>query len=64
MLIARLWLATGVDVLDVETVAATVAQVIARWRRIDVLVNTVGGFQGGQPLLATPISRVLYVALT
>ena len=50
------WLATGVDVLDTGTVAATVAQVVARWRRIDVLVNTVGGFQGGQPLQATPIS--------
>lgn len=44
------WLATGVDVTDVEAMRQMAATAAERWGHIDVLVNTVGGFRGGAPL--------------
>lgn len=44
------WLATGVDVTDVAAMKEMAATAFARWGRIDVLVNTVGGYRSGQPL--------------
>jgi NAD(P)-dependent dehydrogenase (short-subunit alcohol dehydrogenase family) len=38
------------NVADARATAALVDQVLARWSRLDVLVNTVGGYAGGIPL--------------
>ncbi len=46
---ARLW-GFNVDVTDTLQTAALVNQIVARWNRLDVLVNTVGGYAGGTPL--------------
>ncbi len=43
-------LATGVDMTDPGAVANLVDQVLERFGRIDVLVNTVGTFKGGKPV--------------
>jgi NAD(P)-dependent dehydrogenase (short-subunit alcohol dehydrogenase family) len=40
----------NVDVTDLQATAGLVEQILARWNRIDVLVNTVGGYAGGTPL--------------
>ncbi len=47
------FLAGSVDVADASAVAAMVEETISRFERIDVLVNTVGGFRGGMPLHET-----------
>jgi NAD(P)-dependent dehydrogenase (short-subunit alcohol dehydrogenase family) len=39
-----------VDVTEPEPVQRAVEQIMDRWGRIDVLVNTVGTWRGGQPL--------------
>jgi NAD(P)-dependent dehydrogenase (short-subunit alcohol dehydrogenase family) len=44
------WLAAPVDVMRAEDAAKTVAQALARYGRLDVLVNTVGGYQAGKPV--------------
>jgi NAD(P)-dependent dehydrogenase (short-subunit alcohol dehydrogenase family) len=38
------------NVLDEDSVAALVAEVIARHGRLDVVVNLVGGYEAGQPV--------------
>ena len=43
-------LAAPVDVADAASVRATVDQVLARFGRVDVLVNTVGGYRAGTPV--------------
>ncbi len=40
----------NVDVTDARATAALVEQILARFGRLDVLVNTVGGYAGGIPL--------------
>src|SRR6185312_6438689 len=40
-------LASVVDVTQAESVAAWVAAVLARWGRVDVLVNVAGGYKPG-----------------
>jgi len=40
----------NVDVTDPRAAADLVTQILARWTRLDVLVNTVGGYAGGTPL--------------
>lgn len=44
----------GFDVTDPVQVAAAVQQVQERFGRLDVLVNTVGGYRAGTPLHETP----------
>jgi len=48
-------LATSVDLTDVGAVEATVAGAIERFGRIDVLVNSVGGYRAGTPLHETSL---------
>jgi NAD(P)-dependent dehydrogenase (short-subunit alcohol dehydrogenase family) len=43
-------LAGGVDLTDLASVTEVVGQAHRRFGRLDVLVNTVGGFRGGQPV--------------
>jgi NAD(P)-dependent dehydrogenase (short-subunit alcohol dehydrogenase family) len=38
------------DVTKPEQVNAIVEAIMARWKRVDVLLNTVGGWRGGQPV--------------
>src|SRR5687767_10732270 len=47
---AKHWLAAPVDVLNVDDAAKTVAQVLERFGQVDVLVNTIGGYQAGKPV--------------
>ena len=49
------FLAGSVDATDAGAVAAMVEETISRFERIDVLVNTVGGFRGGTPLHETSL---------
>ncbi|HXI52234.1 MAG TPA: SDR family NAD(P)-dependent oxidoreductase [Candidatus Saccharimonadales bacterium] len=44
------WLAGGVDLADGAALARLVADAIARFGQIDVLVNTVGAWRGGKPV--------------
>ena len=44
------------DVTDETSVAAMVEETYQRMSRIDVLVNTAGGFRAGTPLSETPIT--------
>jgi NAD(P)-dependent dehydrogenase (short-subunit alcohol dehydrogenase family) len=43
------------DLTDPDSVATLVPAVIARFNRIDVLANTVGGFRAGTPVHETPV---------
>lgn len=40
----------NVNVTDPEQTAELVKKIVAQWNRLDVLVNTVGGYAGGTPL--------------
>ncbi|NLE46059.1 MAG: SDR family NAD(P)-dependent oxidoreductase [Chloroflexi bacterium] len=51
---AEHYLATGVDLTDIEALRAMVAECVARFGRIDALINTVGGYDGGTPVHETP----------
>jgi NAD(P)-dependent dehydrogenase (short-subunit alcohol dehydrogenase family) len=44
------FLAGGVDLTDAAAVGRTVGEALRRFGRLDVLVNTVGGFRGGKPV--------------
>jgi NAD(P)-dependent dehydrogenase (short-subunit alcohol dehydrogenase family) len=46
-------LAGGIDLANADSLTRLVEQTLARFGRIDVLVNTVGGWRGGKPLLET-----------
>lgn len=50
------WLAGGVDVTDESAMTALVGEVGRRFGRLDVLVNTVGAWRGGQPVHAEPLA--------
>lgn len=52
------WLATGIDATDGEAMRAMAAAVAARWGRLDVLVNTVGGYKAGRPLHEAGIEQL------
>ena len=52
------FLATSVDSTDPDAVGALVAQVVERYGRIDILVNTVGGYRAGTPLHETPLKTL------
>ena len=44
------FLAGGVDLADAGSVARMAGEAMGRFGRVDVLVNTVGGFRGGKPV--------------
>jgi NAD(P)-dependent dehydrogenase (short-subunit alcohol dehydrogenase family) len=48
-------LVVGADLTNAESTEAAVERVAGHFGRIDILVNTVGGFRGGTPLHKTPI---------
>lgn len=62
----------GADLTSADAVKAVVAQTVERFGRVDVLVNTVGGFRAGTPLHETPLetfdfmvnlnARTVYIA--
>ncbi len=47
------YLATGADLTDPDAAQAVVREALNRFGRIDVLVHTVGGYRGGQPVHET-----------
>ena len=47
---AQHWLAGDIDMTDASAVNAMAAEAHKRFWRLDGLVNTVGGFRGGQPV--------------
>ncbi len=49
------FLATSVDMTDADAVEAMVDEAVRRFGRVDVLVNTVGGFRAGTPVHETPL---------
>lgn len=51
----RHWLAGPVDLTAADEVQAAMAQAAARFGRIDVLVNTVGGFRAGKRVHETAV---------
>jgi NAD(P)-dependent dehydrogenase (short-subunit alcohol dehydrogenase family) len=52
------FLAVSVDSTDPDAVRILVEQVVERFGRIDILVNTVGGYRGGKPLHETPLETL------
>lgn len=52
------FLATSVDSTDPDAVSAMAAQTLERFGRIDILVNTVGGYRAGTPLHSTPLKTL------
>jgi NAD(P)-dependent dehydrogenase (short-subunit alcohol dehydrogenase family) len=50
-------LMAGLDVTDDGAVRQTIDRIVERYGRIDVLVNTVGGYRAGTPLHQTPLER-------
>lgn len=51
----RHWLKDGMDLTDEAVVKAFAAEVYVRYGKMDVLVNTVGGYHGGTPVQKTPL---------
>jgi len=49
-------LAGGVDLTNPESLARLLDQTLARFQRVDVLVNTVGGYRGGNPVHTTDLA--------
>jgi NAD(P)-dependent dehydrogenase (short-subunit alcohol dehydrogenase family) len=49
------YLATPVDLLDTDAVGKMVRETLARFGRIDVLANTVGGYRAGSPVHETAL---------
>jgi len=49
------FLATSVDMTDADAVGTMVDEAVRRFGRVDVLVNTVGGFRAGTPVHETPL---------
>ena len=47
------WLAGGVDLSNPDSLGKLMEQVLKRFGRVDVLVNTVGGYLGGKPVQET-----------
>jgi len=54
-------LATGVDLRDEQAVEAMVDEAIRRLGRIDMLVNTAGGYQAGKPVHETALDTWEYM---
>lgn len=51
----RVLLAGGVDFMDPAPVQSLVKLTLDRFKRLDILVNTIGGYRAGQPLHETPL---------
>jgi NAD(P)-dependent dehydrogenase (short-subunit alcohol dehydrogenase family) len=49
-----LWM-EGVDLTDPQAAHTMVQQALDRFGKIDILVNTVGGYQAGKPVHETPV---------
>lgn len=49
------YLANGIDVTNADSVQKLVDETVKRFGRIDVLVNTVGGYRAGTPLHETTL---------
>ena len=49
------YLIANVDMTDPQSVQGAVAAAVDRYGRIDVLVNTVGGYRAGTPVHETPL---------
>ena len=49
------FLATSVDLGEVAAVEKMAAETVKRFGKIDVLVNTVGGYRAGKPLHEMPL---------
>ncbi|MCS7178544.1 MAG: SDR family NAD(P)-dependent oxidoreductase [Anaerolineae bacterium] len=49
------YLATSMDLMDADAAEQMVQEARQRLGRIDVLVHTVGGYRGGQPVHETPL---------
>ena len=49
------YLAAGVDLTDADAAKGVVEETLRRLGRIDVLVHTVGGYRGGQPVHETDL---------
>jgi NAD(P)-dependent dehydrogenase (short-subunit alcohol dehydrogenase family) len=49
------FLATSVDLTNADAVETMVAETVKRFGRVDVLVNTVGGFRAGTSVHETPL---------
>lgn len=47
-----------VDLTDPTSIEEMVAEVIKRFGRVDILVNTVGGYRAGTPLHETPVETL------
>ena len=52
------FLATSVDSTDPDAFRLMVARAVERFGRLDLLVNTVGGFRAGAPLHETPLETL------
>lgn len=50
------FLAGGMDLADPASLAKLIDQTLARFGRVDVLVNTVGGYRGGKPVHETDLA--------
>lgn len=48
----------SVDLTDHASIEKMVAEVIKRFSRVDILVNTVGGYRAGTPLYETPVETL------
>jgi NAD(P)-dependent dehydrogenase (short-subunit alcohol dehydrogenase family) len=55
------FLAPSVDVTDPEAVAAMVAEALKTLGRVDVLVNTVGGYKAGDPVHEMEVDTLDYM---
>jgi NAD(P)-dependent dehydrogenase (short-subunit alcohol dehydrogenase family) len=49
------FLATSVDLADVDSVGGMVSEALSRLGRIDVLINAAGGYRAGTPVHETPL---------
>jgi NAD(P)-dependent dehydrogenase (short-subunit alcohol dehydrogenase family) len=51
----NIFLAAPYDIFEPESVKALVGRIVDRFGRLDILVNTVGGYRAGTPVHQTPL---------
>lgn len=54
-------LVDGVDMASKESVDDAISKLIAHYGHVDVLVNTVGGYQAGTPVHETPVETMEFL---